>query len=212
MKCRLCGNSTILFTTIRDKQYFKCRQCQGIMLDISNYLGPKKEKERYEAHNNDVNNQGYQKFVSPMVSRVLEDYKLQHQGLDFGSGTGPVISKLLKDQGYNIKLYDPFFANYPERLKESYDYIVCCEVIEHFYHPGREFERLQSLLKPSGKLYLKTGVYHDEIDFEAWRYREDSTHVFFYQQETFEWILRHYGFSALEIDVENNIIILGGLL
>jgi len=98
-------------------------------------------------HNNDVNDSGYHKFVSPIVNAVLNDFLPEHKGLDFGAGTGPVISKLLTDRNYQIKQYDPYFFNLPELLQKKYDYIVCCEVIEHFYDPDKEFQLLKSLLK-----------------------------------------------------------------
>lgn len=208
MNCTLCGNQTQLFKTINEMKYLKCKQCKAIMLDKVSYLSKEAEKERYEEHNNDVEDLGYQKFVSPIVSAVLKDYTKDHKGLDFGAGTGPVITKLLRDQGYNIKTYDPFFANKPERLEEKYDYIVCCEVIEHFYNPAKEFKLLRSLLKLGGTLYLKTNIYHKDIVFESWYYKDDATHVFFYSKESLEWIRESYNFSTLEMS--KDMIILGG--
>jgi hypothetical protein len=111
-----------------------------------------KEKLRYEEHINDVENKGYQRFVSPITSAVLKDFSTDDKGLDFGAGTGPVISKLLEDKDYSLVQYDPFFHNFPELLKDKYNYIVSCEVIEHFYHPKKEFELLHSLIQPKGKL------------------------------------------------------------
>ncbi|WP_321540387.1 methyltransferase domain-containing protein [Flavobacterium piscinae] len=74
------------------------------------------------------------------MNRVLKDFSSKHSGLDFGSGTNSVIVKLLKDKNYNIVEYDPFFSNQPEVLEKRYDYITCCEVIEHFHHPFEEFK------------------------------------------------------------------------
>ena len=208
MICTLCDNTTMPFKEIKGRQYFKCSNCKAIMLKEEYYLSKEKEKERYQEHDNDVEDQGYQKFVLPMVKQVLKDYTKDHKGLDFGSGTGPVITKLLRDSDYNINMYDPFFANDPQQLERKYDYIVCCEVIEHFYDPRKEFELLRSLLNSSGTLYLKTNMYHSEIDFDTWYYKDDITHVFFYQEETLQWIKEQYKFSNLEI--RKDIIILGG--
>jgi hypothetical protein len=33
-----------------------------------------KEKARYEEHNNDIKNTGYQKFVTPIVDEVLKNH------------------------------------------------------------------------------------------------------------------------------------------
>lgn len=199
--CPLCFESAELFTTIREKEYYQCFECCGIFLSPQNYLSLDDEKRRYLKHNNDINNVQYQKYALPIVELIKKHFNKTHRGLDFGCGTGPVISKLLIDQGYNIKQYDPFFFDHPELLKSSYDYIVCCEVIEHFKNPAKEFKMLRSMLKPGGKLICKTEKYSPEIDFKNWYYKNDATHVFFYQEKTFDWIKAKLRFSAFEMDL-----------
>lgn len=199
MQCLLCENKVERFKYWEGKEYLKCINCSSIMLNPMNYISSEKEKERYEAHDNNVYDKGYQAFVSPIVQTVIKDYKKTHKGLDFGSGTGPVITKLLRDQKYTIDTYDPYFSNNKERLKESYDYIVCCEVMEHFYHPKLEFMQLKNMLKPGGSLYLMTKIYHERIDFDQWYYKNDPTHVFFYHKKALEYIKRQYGFSKMTI-------------
>lgn len=205
MNCILCGSSTEKFEIWRNSQYYSCNSCRSLMLDSIDYLEENEEKARYEEHNNDVENKGYQSFVYPIVKEVLNDYKGYDKGLDFGSGTGPVITKLLRDKEYNIKLYDPFFANEPEVLEEKYDYIVSCEVIEHFHNPRKEFKLLRSLLKPGGSLYIMTSIYSEDIDFKTWNYKDDKTHVFFYHKKALEWIKNEFDFAHLKI--EKNLII-----
>jgi len=169
-------------------------------MDKNDYPTPEEEIHRYESHNNDVDDPRYQNFVSPLVEEITQRFEPHHLGLDFGSGTGPVITKMLNDRGYNLNVYDPFFDNHPEVLRQKYDYIVSCEVIEHFHHPYQEFRDLKSMLKPGGALLLKTDVYTEDIDFHTWYYKSDETHVFFYHPNTFHWIKQEFGFSALEID------------
>ena len=205
MNCTLCGSDTEKFKTWRENQYYSCNGCKSIMLDPIDYISERGEKARYEEHNNDVEDKRYQAFVSPIVREVIKDYKKHHKALDFGSGTGPVITKLLRDQDYNIKKYDPFFANNPEVLEEKFDYIVCCEVIEHFHNPKEEFKLLKSLLKAGGSLYIMTSLYSEDIDFLSWNYKDDITHVFFYHKKALEWIKKEFDFSYLK--VEKNLII-----
>ena len=111
-----------------------------------------------------------------------------------------MISKVLKDYDYQIAQYDPFFHNFPDLLKYKYDYIACCEVIEHFYNPHKEFELLKNLLHQDGKLYCMTDIYDNNIDFYKWYYKNDPTHVFIYQKETFQWIKEKFGFSDVQIN------------
>lgn len=195
--CPLCEHSSNLFRKIESKKYYQCNNCFGIFLD-SNFLPSLgDEKIRYEKHNNDVNDVRYQKFVSPITSRVLQDFTQKSYGLDFGAGTGPVIMKMLEEQGFSVKSYDPFFHNFPELLEKKYDYIACCEVVEHFHHPKKEFKLLHNLLSQKGKLYCMTEMITNDIIFENWYYKNDPTHVFFYSRETMEWIKNNFHFSEV---------------
>ncbi len=186
--------------------YHVCPQCAGIFLSPERLPTPQAEETHYRTHNNDIHDPRYQAFVAPIVQAILSNYGPSHAGLDFGAGTGPVITHLLQEQGYAIQPYDPFFHPYSEHLTQTYDYIACCEVIEHFHHPAREFALLKKLLNPGGSLFCMTQLYLPEIKFETWYYKNDPTHVFFYQPETLEWIKNHFGFSRLQI--QNRLICL----
>ncbi len=204
--CPLCHNPSTLFCDYKSRLYYECGTCKGIFLHPDQYMDFENEEKHYRFHNNNVEDLGYQNFVSPITNGILTDYTPQHSGLDFGAGTGSAISKILEDNGYQIAQYDPYFHPFPELLAQKYDYIACCEVVEHFHYPAKEFELLQQLLKPAGKLYCMTHVYSPEIDFEKWYYKNDTTHVFMYQKETMEWIATTFGFS--EVKIENRLIIL----
>jgi SAM-dependent methyltransferase len=157
------------------------------------------ERERYLEHNNDVNDVRYQRFVKPITSAVQNDFSSSSAGLDFGGGTGPVITKILTDKGFNIEDYDPFFNYRPELLEKKYDYIACCEVMEHFFKPLEEFILLRKLLKPGGKLYCMTSLYRHGIYFKGWKYKDDPTHVFFYHRKALEYIQHEVGFTSLSV-------------
>lgn len=199
MLCSLCGSETHLFSEIKKRAFFSCNTCNSVLLHPSCFLSPEQEKKRYELHQNDINDPGYQKFVSPMVSAICLQHDSSHNGLDFGSGTGPVIASLLNKKGYDITTYDPFFDPNKQALKNTYDFIICCEVMEHFYDPLKEFKLLYHLLNPGGTLYCKTSLYNSLIDFNSWWYKNDPTHVFFYTEQTLHWIKNHFSFKSLKI-------------
>ena len=177
--------------------FYKCTSCEGIFRPKHTFLTADAEKEHYEKHNNDIFDERYQAFVSPIVDAVLHDFSPEAKGLDFGSGTGPVIAKMLTDKGFQVQNYDLFFANEPSLLNQKYNYVSCCEVMEHFHHPYQEFEVLKSVLLPKGKLYCKTAIYNHQMPFENWYYKDDFTHVFIYQPKTLEWIKWEFSFSNL---------------
>lgn len=198
MECRICEHPTRLFFK-GYYDFYQCLSCKSVQRHPSTYPSLQEEKKRYEQHNNDVNDLNYQQFVKPIVNEVLKNHQPNEKGLDFGSGTGPVITKLLKDKDYYIQTYDPIFDNNKAVLQQQYHFIVCCEVMEHFHDPKKEFTLLKSLLLPGGKLYCMTDLYSVNIDFDKWYYKNDPTHVFFYSKKSLEYIKRKWGFSKLKI-------------
>ena len=197
--CPLCNSVSTIFYKFKKQIYHQCNNCLGIFVDEKLLPDRLAEMLRYEKHHNDIEDDGYREFVSPITSAILRNFNQKHKGLDFGAGTGPIISKILKDNGFRIKQYDPFFHNYPKLLEEKYDYIAACEVIEHFHDPKKEFSLLKDLLLPNGKLYCMTNIYNEIIDFHNWDYKSDFTHVFIYQKETIYWIKEFFGFSDVTI-------------
>lgn len=169
-------------------------------MDPESRLSLEEEKRRYLQHNNDVNDIRYQNFVKPIVNFVIEHFEPVTIGLDFGCGTGPVISKLLCDRAYKTALFDPFFYPDHELLKTQYDYIICCEVMEHFRTPATEFNILRSLLKPEGALICMTELWSEDKDFDKWHYNNDPTHHIFYNKNTLKWISKKFNFSSYNSD------------
>ncbi|NJY62733.1 class I SAM-dependent methyltransferase [Salinimicrobium sp. CDJ15-81-2] len=201
MICPLCFSDGKEFYSNGERVYLECSNCKGIFVRREDLPDADKEKERYLSHNNDVNDLRYREFVSPIVRSVVENFDPQdHVGLDFGAGTGPVITKILSELDYKISAYDPFFLPDADLLKNSYDFIACCEVIEHFQNPAKEFELLRSLLIRGGCLICMTDIYRPTIDFGNWYYKNDPTHVFLYREHTFKYIKEAFRFSGVKIE------------
>lgn len=198
--CPLCQSPGAVFYRSDRLLYYHCDNCFGIFLDETLRLDREAEMSRYKEHNNDIDDKKYQKFVSPISSAIMRDFSQTDKGLDFGAGTGPVISRILKDNKFLIEQYDPFFHDYPDLLNEKYDYIACCEVVEHFHDPHNEFKLLKKLLLPGGRLYCMTELYNESIDFADWYYKNDPTHVFFYQKKSIDWIKEEFGFRDVTIE------------
>jgi SAM-dependent methyltransferase len=194
--CPLCNSNSKAF--YKD-EFYECSCCGGIFRPSEKLLDNEKEKERYESHTNDSDDLGYQNFVSPITNCVLKEFSKNDIGLDFGCGKDSPIVKILRNNEYKIFEYDPYFFDEKELLEQKYDYIACCEVIEHFYNPKKEFELFKKLLKEDGVLYLMTGIYRENIDFSKWWYKNDLTHVFIFQEKTFEWIKKEFDFTNMQI-------------
>lgn len=212
-KCPLCESTADYFCSIgkKGRNYYRCAVCSSVFLHPEKYIDHTAEQLRYEEHNNDVKDKRYQNFVSPITTAITNQFSKNAKGLDYGCGTGPVASVVLEQKGFDeIALYDPFFQPHKEHLSASYDFIICCEVMEHFHHPQKEFALLNSLLKSTGKLFCKTSVLktnYDEDYFKDWWYNNDPTHVFFYTTKTLEYIADHFNFN--ELKVESQLITFG---
>lgn len=211
--CPLCNSIADYFCSIgkKGRDYYRCDTCDAVFLHSRKYIDLDSEKSRYEEHNNDVEDSRYQNFVSPITDRILSEFPKHTDGLDYGCGTGPVASVILEREGFKkIALYDPFFQPHEEHLKATYDFIICCEVMEHFHNPKQEFLKLRSLLRTSGKLFCKTSVLKtnaDEDYFKDWWYNNDPTHVFFYTPKTLNYIARSFSFH--HVLIEPKLIIFG---
>lgn len=198
--CPLCNDFGLLYYSKDSRKYYRCANCSAVFMDPSSFLNCDAERERYLEHNNDVHNAGYQNFVRPIIDAVTQRFATDRVGLDFGAGTGPVISMILRDKGYSISEYDPFFHNHAELLTKSYDFIVCCEVIEHFYQPQKEFKQLKNMLNPGGELICMTDMFTEDVNFDKWYYKDDPTHVIFYHALSIGYIAEAFGFGKFEIN------------
>lgn len=179
--------------------FFRCLNCDAILRMEEKLPDKENEKIRYEKHQNSEENQGYLNFLSPVFNYIVQNIPLTSVGLDYGCGPNPVLANLLKEKGYLINLFDPFFYSDAQVLGMVYDFIISTEVVEHFHHPYQEFERLSALLKPNALALIMTELHHPALDFKSWYYKNDFTHVAFYSQKTFDFIAKHFGFEILQI-------------
>ncbi|MEE4250976.1 MAG: class I SAM-dependent methyltransferase [Alcanivoracaceae bacterium] len=193
MICPLCQHNPCLsFAQVDGLDYFRCQRCQLTFLDPAQLPEAEAERRHYDLHENHPTDPRYRDWLDRLAIPLGERLVGSSEGLDFGCGPGPALAQMLSERGHAMSLYDPVYAADVSVLQRDYDFVTCTEVVEHFHHPGREFERLATLLRPGGWLAIMTSLLHDGIDFRKWHYRRDPTHVSFYRQATFSWIANHY--------------------
>ena len=189
MICNICrSDAASSFKTTDNKTYWSCNVCRCKYLDKLHFIDPVEEEQRYLEHNNDIKDNEYRAFLSRLSDPLKEKISPGSNGLDFGCGTGPALADMLTQDGFKVELYDPFFFPDEGALSKQYDFITCTETVEHFYDPFKEFETLDSLLKPGGWLGVMTSFLTSDEMFENWYYRRDPTHVTFYCEKTFQVI------------------------
>ncbi|MQA88961.1 MAG: methyltransferase domain-containing protein [Gemmatimonas sp.] len=196
-ECPLCGSDAVRhFACAHGRRYGECGTCRLIHLAPEQRLSSAAERTEYATHSNDPADPGYRTFLGRVSIPLMRELAAGAEGLDYGSGPGPALSVMLQEQGFVVATYDPFFAPDEELLSRTYDFITCTETAEHFFHPEREFDRFDRMLRPGGWLAVMTELYIEEPAFEHWRYARERTHVCFYRPDTMSWLGKRYGWSV----------------
>ncbi|MCK5520725.1 MAG: hypothetical protein KAI81_06405, partial [Candidatus Marinimicrobia bacterium] len=96
-RCPLCNYSNIEFY-FEDKfrHYLHCPVCDLVFVPSEFHLSPEAEKTRYDLHNNNPKDPGYQKFLSRLSNPLLQELSTQQSGLDFGCGPGPALAQMME--------------------------------------------------------------------------------------------------------------------
>ena len=193
VSCPLCAAADAeLFYQDRRRSYRRCDRCALRFVPSDAWLDPVAEQARYDQHRNDPADPAYRRFLSRLAQPLVPRLVSGARGLDFGCGPGPALAGLLEEEGFHVRLYDPFYANDPAVWQTRYDFITATEVIEHLRAPAFELDRLFGALRPGGWL----GVMTRWLDDEAWgagsRYIRDPTHIAFYRADTMRWIARRW--------------------
>ena len=199
--CTLCGSEKVEQRFMKkDVAYYICQECALVFMGREWLPSIQVECERYEQHNNDGNDPGYVAHLMDIGHRAMRVLPLGAAGLDYGCGPTPVMGEEMEKSGFSCASYDPIFANDVELLRQKYDFITCCEAMEHFHRPEVEFTKLYNLLNDDGVLAFKTSLLDEDADFQTWYYANDWTHVSFFSAGTFDWVAKRYGLDILERD------------
>ena len=198
--CRLCGHSVDLFVKRKERLYERCPNCHFIQVKAENLPSLEDERQEYRLHNNDPEQIGYRRFLSPVTSLALEWLQSQSKEvvhiLDFGAGPGRAISAILAESGWRVANYDPIFGPFELPAKGSVDLLICTEVVEHFHQPMKDWSLMMELLSTQGVALVMTEWshnHHEAADFLNWRYIREHSHVGFYHPDTFRWLSNTFG-------------------
>ncbi len=186
--CPLCASrDATAYCEDARRPYLLCGCCALVFVPPSSYLDREAERAEYLQHQNDVRDAGYRRFLSRLAKPLAARLPEGALGLDFGCGPGPALAVMLREQGFDVRVYDSFFAPDVATLQAEYDFITATEVVEHLHQPGAELARMWRLLRPGGYLGLMTKLVTGPAAFATWHYKNDPTHVCFFSRGTFEW-------------------------
>ena len=209
MDCHICNRNCYAFLHEKTNiTYYHCKECEYIFKSPECYQDLTTQKERYNLHENDENDEGYKAYFQRFLDFVLPQIPTPQAALDFGCGATSLLSKLLKESGVKCDYYDPIY--HPDRLDDNkkYDLIVSTEVFEHLHQPRKVFESLLDRLEKGGYLALQTQFHaNDSEAFKKWYYHQDPTHIVFFTVETFKVLCKIYGCEFVSDNAKNMVLI-----
>ncbi len=209
MKCHICNGETSIFTeTYAGIVCHYCKNCEYIFKDPSCYQPVQAQKERYDLHTNDENDEGYRAYFQRFVDFVIPHVGSPITALDFGCGRSTLLANILKNIGIDTDAYDPIY--HPENWNDSkkYDLIVSTEVFEHLHQPKEVFASLIARLDPGGFLAVQTQFHpEDEEAFKEWYYHRDPTHIVFFSPKTFKMLSKMYGCDYVADNGKNMVVL-----
>ncbi|MEA3491423.1 MAG: class I SAM-dependent methyltransferase [Campylobacterota bacterium] len=209
MKCLICSRDSQYFEDTKHHiVYFECSSCQFVMKSPENFSNFIEQKERYDLHNNDENDAGYQAYFQRFIDFVLPDIARPKSALDFGCGVSSLLSQMIGRDGVSCDYYDPIYHPDDSYADQSYDLIMSVEVFEHLHNPREVFEMLSNHLTPQGYLAIQTAFYlNDRERFLHWHYRLDPTHVVFFSMRSFEVLAKQAGLVIVKSNSKNMILL-----
>lgn len=205
--CPLCLSSKYeLFSHSEDRDYLHCQDCDLVYVPKDSLPSLKVEKVKYDQHNNSSEDKGYRDFLDRLLEPMKEFITPNSKGLDFGSGPGPTLSKMFEEDGFDMDIYDYFYANDPTVFENKYDFITTTEVIEHLHEVDMEIKRLWNMLEDGGVLGIMTAFRPKKEKFYSWYYKRDLTHVRFFTPKSFEVLAGKLGGKI--IFITNGVVII----
>ncbi|GGZ13759.1 MULTISPECIES: methyltransferase domain-containing protein [Shewanella] len=190
--CPLCHHDSIsqVFDN-RRRHFFECQTCALVFAAPGSYLLPAAEKQRYGRAGRDGKQKQLAQFIATLLQQLQTLQSNTLEGLNFGRVLAPALLLPIQQAGHQLHQYDPFFAPEHQLLRRQYDFISCYRVFEHFHLPAKEWQIIVQALKPGGWLAISTPLLQSTAMFAKWHYKNNPTHVSFYQPQTFAYLAAH---------------------
>jgi len=208
MDCHICNHPTESF--VHEKTniiYYHCEACEYIFKSLEHHQDFSTQKERYDLHTNDENDEGYKAYFQRFVDFILPLVNEPKSALDFGCGKSTILSAMLEEKGIACDYFDPIY--HPNRDEsKKYDLIVSTEVFEHLHQPREVFESLLAKLHDGAYLAIQTEFHkNDMVHFSTWWYPQDPTHIVFFTPKTFEVLCNEFACDVVGDNGKNMIVV-----
>jgi len=163
-ECKICGAETNVHATatIRGRHsitYHRCDACQFVQSEAPYWLAEAYAEPINRSDTGYLARNFYLSEITPSVIRLTGNS--DGPFLDFGGGYG-VFARLMRDKGYDFRVYDRHCPNYfardfqvDELASEEFNLVTAFEVFEHLPDPS---ETIEEILKVTGNIFFTTDV------------------------------------------------------
>lgn len=201
--CKICKNETVV-KEIGNVKYNYCLKCGFLSKDDMFILSNEDEFLRYQKHNNNEND-GYIKYQEKFYQEI-EDF-LDGNVLDYGCGDNHILADIINKNNKKCDWYDLYFYPVENYKKHRYRAIILEEVIEHLKDPLSVLENLINYLDDNGKLLIRTLMIPSSIFDKSWWYLRDSTHISFFDYNTFKYLSDFLNLNIIYFNDKDLIIL-----
>ena len=182
-----------------------CPQCHLLFAPQQDLPTPEQETIRYQQHQNHLGDEGYRRFLLRLAVPVCRFLQPGANGLDFGCGPTPSLSRIMQDMGWACQRFDPLFApQTPSGI--PFDFLLASECLEHMHQPLAGWQRMLSWTRPGSILGFMTERWASDRDLTTWSYARDFTHVVFYHTRTFQYLADRWDLVIREDDGERVVV------
>lgn len=191
------ASACVLAGRNKHRAFIHCPICGLVFVPREFWLNANEERARYAHHDNSPSNEGYVKFLGQVADVAVGLGTGPARVLDFGSGENEVLAEILRLRGFDCVAYDPLYGTGRSALRDRYDVVVLCEVIEHLRDLRAEILSLKECLGPAGRIVVRTQCYPSVAGVTSWWYARDATHLNFFAEQTLEFAAGLCGLRCL---------------
>lgn len=136
--------------------------------------------------------------------------KIKVDGLELSDDRFEAAKKLGKVYSFDLDL-----AQWPDVIKQQYDYLFFGDVLEHLKNPAAALTQASKLLKDDGKIFVSVpNIAHMSVRLELlsgkFKYESmgilDNTHLQYFTLESFGRVANESGFDCELVDITVNDI------
>lgn len=219
--CPICNSKLINYGTVNGFKINKCKNCGlGIthQKDIVDYQQYHRD-QTYQQYN-----QIFENIFQKRVNIITQHIKPPGKVLEIGSSTG-ILLKSLRDNGWRVTGVEPsklaaqisvdrgiktLIGNFEDLnfKSQKFDLVIMNHVLEHLDDPELVVEKIKSVLKSKGWLYIDVpnfGSFSSKLLKINWPYLMPEEHLWHFTYKSLEKLLGNHGFQVVEWQANSGI-------